>query len=391
MTQAVDHGRRRVCFPFVGDSVGGSHISAALLLRHLRPPFEPLVIVHQEGPLSAYLDAEGIDYRLLPLRRLLGGSSRPSGHLRDLAATFGPIRRCIRDNGIAVVHPQDGRMNLSWALPARQTGCRFVWHQRSKYAPSQLMSLFLRAPQRIVCVSRFVANSLPRHSARRHTVIDDPHDTGQTPPDRTAAKRFLSRALGTGPETPVVGCFGNLTAQKRPEMFLRAAAGLTGRHGHDAAFALFGADRDGLEPGLRELADRLGLTGRVHFMGFRTPAEDYMAGCDLILAPGVNDAFPRVLIEAMLCGTPLVATASGGHLDILNDGETGLLVAPDDADGLAAAAAALIGDPARRQRLADRAGAAARRRYSVDKHVSAIEAVYADVLGPSTPSGTPVP
>ena len=60
--------RTRVCFPFVGDSLGGSHMSTLLLIEGLaRSRYEPVLVVHEEGPLTAHLEARDIPFELLPL------------------------------------------------------------------------------------------------------------------------------------------------------------------------------------------------------------------------------------------------------------------------------------------------------------------------------------
>ena len=66
----------RVCFPFVGDSVGGSHISAAYLIRDLDPDhYEPVVVVHQDGPLRPFLDGLGLRHRLIEISALSSSCS----------------------------------------------------------------------------------------------------------------------------------------------------------------------------------------------------------------------------------------------------------------------------------------------------------------------------
>lgn len=371
---------QRDCFPFVGDSIGGSHLSAQLLFENLKPPFESLVVVHERGPLVDHFDRCGIQYHMLPLAAYVGASRSKLGHARDILYTLAPVYRFLRENRITIVHPQDGRMNLTWALPARLAGCRFVWHQRSKYWPSGLTSLMARTAHCILCVSHFVADHMPREVAGKLRVIDDPHDTSKTPPDRAEARRALAQELGVSPGVPIVGFFGNLTAQKRPNIFLEAAARTAARIDPAPVFPLFGADRDGLGAGHRAMATALGIADRVRFMGFRSPVEPLMAACDLILATGVEEGLPRVLIEAMQVETPIVAARSGGSMEIVENEETGLLVRADDPAAFAEAALALLDDPARTARMGRAARASALNRYSIADHVKAVEAVYRELL-----------
>lgn len=380
----------RICYPFVGDSIGGSHLSALLLAQALPPPYEASIVVHEEGPLSAHLEREGITYHLLRLPSYVGRSHGSWRHARDIAGTIRPVLRFLRAEDIALVNPQDGRMNMTWMAPARLARRGLVWHQRSMFAPSRLTSSMLRGADRIVCVSRFVADSMPAHCRPKLAVIDDPHDTSRPAPDRAAARAALNQELGVGDETPLVGFFANLTRQKRPDVLIEAAAEACRFAERPSLFLLFGRDYDGLGASLTQRAGALGISDRVKLMGFRTPAEPYMAACDLIAAPGVNDAFPRVLIEAMQAGTPVIAARSGGHPDILEDGRTAVLVEPDAPKALGRAIADLLSNTERRSQLGRAARQAACARFSVARHVDEMTAVYAEVVR-APAAGNPVP
>ena len=86
------------------------------------------------------------------------------------------------------------------------------------------------------------------------------------------------------------------------------------------------------------------------------------------------------LVEAMTLGTPVLTPRSGGHTEILDDSRTGMLVAPDDANAFAAAAANLLADRARAVSMAERAKQDALSRFSVERHVEQICAIYDEVL-----------
>lgn len=92
------------------------------------------------------------------------------------------------------------------------------------------------------------------------------------------------------------------------------------------------------------------------------------------------EPFGRVIVEAMMAGRPLVATAAGGVLEIVEDQETGLLAPPKDAAAMANAITYLLQNPA----VAAQVGAAARQRaavrFTVEQHVRQVEAVYEEVL-----------
>jgi glycosyltransferase involved in cell wall biosynthesis len=113
------------------------------------------------------------------------------------------------------------------------------------------------------------------------------------------------------------------------------------------------------EQALRAQAARLGLDGRVSFLGYRSDAREIIHACDILVLPSLLETQPLVLTEAMASARPIVATAIYGIPEIVADGETGLLVPPADAAALAQALARLIAEGEQRAAL----GNAARRRY----------------------------
>jgi len=236
----------------------------------------------------------------------------------------------------------------------------------------------MRTADKVVCNSQFAASTLPTEGKTRAIVVDNPFASEEPAPNRSQARRRLIEELGVDETSRIIGFVGNLTYQKRPEVYLEAAA-LLHEHTNFLVFPLFGSDRDGQKRNLEQRAFDLGIGDIVFFMGFRRPIEEWIAACDLILAPGRDDAFGRSLVEAMLVGTPVVASRSGGHETIIRDGDTGFLVDPDDPSAFADAALKLLDRPDLAADFAKKAYTESVRRYSVRAHVERIGAIY-DVL-----------
>ncbi|MFH8369885.1 glycosyltransferase [Streptomyces sp. NPDC018031] len=159
-------------------------------------------------------------------------------------------------------------------------------------------------------------------------------------------------------------------------------------------------DRLGTDPEacrLRDLARDLGVADRVRFTGGvpRVAVPALLRTADVVLCPADYEPFGIVPLEAMACGTPVVASAVGGQRDTVEDRVTGRLVPPGDPVALAEATAGLLADPALRAAC----GAAGRRRvlgrYGWDRIAAATEHVYRDVRvrrrdpgGPLTPAAS---
>ena len=116
---------------------------------------------------------------------------------------------------------------------------------------------------------------------------------------------------------------------------------------------------------LKALAARLGVSGRLHVLGFRQDVETVLAAADAVCVPSTRpDPLPNSAIEAAAAGKPVVGSAHGGIPEILEDGQTGLLVAPGDPHALASALGRLAEDPGLGLRLGQAAAERVRERFS---------------------------
>jgi len=134
-----------------------------------------------------------------------------------------------------------------------------------------------------------------------------------------------------------------------------------------------------LEPEIRRLAATLGLSERVHFLGYQQDPAAVLSRAQLFVLSSRSEAFPRSILEAMRAGLPVVASDVGGVSEAVIHDSTGLLVPPGNPLALSAAIGNLIGNPARRQEF----GIAARRSFEADfrleRMVRQTAAVYATV------------
>ncbi|WP_026341247.1 glycosyltransferase [Actinomadura atramentaria] len=199
-------------------------------------------------------------------------------------------------------------------------------------------------------------------------------DTGRFRPDGPVLAR---------PSRPHILSIGRLVPRKGVETVVEALARVPGAElvvaGGPAAGGL---DRDPEARRLAALAERVGVADRVVFLG-AVPHEQVpalMRAADVIVSAPWYEPFGIVPLEAMACGTPVVASAVGGHLDTVLDGTTGMLAPPRDPAALAARLRAVLADPARRAALG-RAGAEhARERFCWSRVAARTEAAYTELL-----------
>ncbi|TCN31447.1 glycosyltransferase family 4 protein [Sinorhizobium americanum] len=378
---------RTVCFPFIGDFIGGSHLSALGLIRNLpKPLFSPLVVLHDtEGPVAELFRREGIDFERAPvLNRLQRAGARNGTAALNVARTLPALVRYLRARNVAIVHTNDGRAHLMWGLAARLAGSKHLWHHRGDATSFGLRRIAPWLPNRLVAVSKFAS---PRpgffSAAAKCSVVHSPFDVMKaTGVGREDSRRSVIAAIGCSPETKLLGYVGTLVDRKRPILFVEVLAALKRLEPNVEFAGLFlGNALNGLDDAARSRAQALGVSDRIHFMGFRYPSEPWIAGLDALLVTAVNEPLGRTLVEAMLLGTPVIAADSGGNPEVVEDGETGMLVRPDDPAQFASACLNLFGDSSYLAHIVETARNEARTHFSIERHVHAITAVYDDLLG----------
>ena len=370
---------RRILFPFVGNTIGGSHISTLALVEGLdRARFDPVIALHQEGQFAEHLMKRGVPYLLVPKVKTVR-TGPVLERIATMACCAHALPSFLRENRVAVVHTSDMAMHLSWGLAARLAGAKFVWHQRSP-APLGKSEVFTNVANAIVVISEFCRGSFHGRALRRALVVPNPVFDDARRWDRQVARKFILEKLSTDCDTLFVAFVGNLASRKRPLIFVEAAARLTARFGPRIKFLIFGEERVPVAAEVRARIAELGLENSCRVMGACFPIENWLAGCDLLLAPAVNEGFGRTLVESMMVGTPVIAAASGGHLEIVETGINGVLAPPDDAEAFANAAIELLENPVRANEIAERARVNAAKRYSTKKHVSHVESVYTELF-----------
>jgi glycosyltransferase involved in cell wall biosynthesis len=165
----------------------------------------------------------------------------------------------------------------------------------------------------------------------------------------------------------------NLQPVKGHDVMIDAAP-LVLRHFPDATFRLVG---DGpLLGGLTARAKDRGVDQSLTFVGHRDDVAGQLAASDIFVLPSRSESLPNAVLEAMAAGLPVIATAVGGIGEILEDGRTGLLVAPSDPTALADRICQLMAAPALAQALGMRARAEVTERYSSPRMVAAFDEVY---------------
>nr|WP_246748737.1 glycosyltransferase family 4 protein [Rhizobium setariae] len=197
----------------------------------------------------------------------------------------------------------------------------------------------------------------------------------------------LVRELGLDDNVHFVGYFGSLNERKRPMLFVEIVAAYLKRYpGTPLHGLLFGKPEPGgprLDLAVDETARKLGISSSIHRMGFRSPVAPFMCAVDALLVPAVNEPFGRTLIEAMLLGTPVIATDHGGNPEAITSGTNGYLVRPEDPEAFIEPLRRLLSNPDEWHRLSKSAREQALEHYGVKAHVNGITEIYEKMVRPT--------
>ncbi|HEX6519521.1 MAG TPA: glycosyltransferase [Streptosporangiaceae bacterium] len=346
----------------------------------LDPARFQVTMIVGSGALLGQAAAAGLEVIVEPgLRRAID----PRRDLWALAALAG----LLRERSFDVVHTHTAKAGVLGRLAARRADVPRIVHTYHGFPFHEFQSRLRRSGYvaierrlgRITDVALCVGTGVAVEVIRRGLVPPERVRTigvvvDGVPESRPArASRERARLLlGVPADATVIGCVGRLAYQKAPEDFLAAIA------------AVRRPEVTGVWVGGGELAGRIGRLAavrsipRVVLVGERSDVLELLPAFDVFLLPSRYEGLPTVVVEAMACGIPVVATAVNAVPDLVVPGETGLLVPPGRPDLMADAVRYLLDHPATAARMADVARTRINRRFEIDALRCSLVAAYAN-------------
>jgi glycosyltransferase involved in cell wall biosynthesis len=257
-----------------------------------------------------------------------------------------------------------------------------VLRAQGKWRPGG--AALMRGCDAVVGVSDRVSAALRSHfwlnAGRVHT-IENGVDLATF--DRASMDRAAARAeLQLEDDTIVIGHVANFRRNKNHLFLLRGFERAFGRR-HDVRLVLLGqgfpGDPENSEHEIRRFIEANGLERSVTLLGYQPNVPRILSAMDMTCLVSYKEGLPLSVIEAMATGLPLVATDIDGLRDVVYDGVNGLLVTPDDVEGLARALASLASDRALRRHLGDEGRRIARDHYSFARCLLQTERLLSEV------------
>ena len=274
----------------------------------------------------------------------------------------------------SVIAKRLGKKIVTTSHCAKQSGDMAVWYDLPM--GKRLLAAVCSRADVATAVSNDVMNEL-------HEAGFDPQRTHYIPNGVSVDaslerdQRAFRAKLGL-PSEGFIGVFvGRLTAQKAPEFLVDTWASIPWTApAHKLLLIGEGEKQMVLEKRIREkgLEDSVVLTGKVENV------EDYLKAADVFILPSVTEGMSMALLEAMATGLPIVASRVSGTVDVVKDGENGLLFESGDREGLIRCLQALTASSALREGLGEKARETVEQRFSLDRMVDRYITLYCSVF-----------
>lgn len=352
---------------------GGAETVFTTLLRSLdTDQYQHTVVLRGEGWVADTVRDIGIEPLII--------DSKGSFNLGYVAI----LVRLIRRHRIALVHAHLLGSNVYGALaslvcrvPMIATfhgGVDVASNERFLATKFRLINMGARA---IVCVSKRLQNELGSRSplaSKKMRLIYNGVDPDKFRPKESDA---LKAELGLPADSKLVISIGNIRPAKGYSYLVDAVPQVVARD-PSVHFVVVGHPRKDL---FKELEDKVkygGTAANIHFLGFRSDVQDLLCQADVFLLPSTSEGFSISTVEAMMAGVPVIATRSGGPEEILDHGETGLLIPTSDSEAISGAVLRAVQGvlPAG---MISKARAKAEKSFSVNAMLQAYQSLYQEL------------
>jgi len=353
-----------------GDRFGGVERLILTLARELRScrGYRACVVLFSKGILYDTLRRHDIETDVFDVPRY-----DPT--------VIGRLARFFKHRRIAVAHTHGYKANLLCGVAAKLSRTRIVKTEHGGLEPLMLLQRARLSAN--VRVDRFlspylidrivyVCKDIQRRNGKYYrSVPGEVIYNGIAPAELEPSS--------PGPELEPgrfhIGIVGRLTAVKGHLYLLHALRNLPFP---DLRLHVIGEGE--LQRELEAFSRRHGLSERVHFLGFRADAAQYVRSLDAVVMPSLHEGFPYAMLEAGYWGVPLIASRVGGMQEVLSDGNECLLVEPRNVEQLSAAIERLHRDADPRKEIGENARRNVRENFLIDSTAKKYLAVYEESL-----------
>jgi len=356
---------------------GGAETVLLQLASNLSYPFEPLVGITGKGWVANQLKKKGIPFVILNT-----GGSYDLKLLRS-------IINIVRKYNVHIIHAHLFSIGFYAALagsllkiPVIVTlhGVVDVDSSPNNIDFKAKFKIFIlnKLAKKIVVVSYFLKSYYEKLGFKKHKlqVIYNGINLNKFYPKPDKSYKYK---LGFSNNDILIGAIGNIRKSKGYHYYIQAAA-LIVKHIPQAKFLLVGEGEDKIEKELHQLVKKLNLNNNFFFLGYRNDIPQILSALDVFVLPSVSEGFSISTIEAMAMKVPVIATKSGGPEEIIENGKSGILIAPGSVRFLAKAIFFVLKNPNQIANFINYAYQTVEMRFSLKHQLYSYENLYKSLL-----------
>lgn len=387
---------------------GGSTLSLYELVRGLnKKKYKPIVLFKRRSPYHELFEKCGAKLILLDERvspRLLKKQRNNRSHRKwkkiialprkayDLLFRDAPlalhVAHLIKHERVALIHHNGSLasarpMVIAAMIAGIPQVCHFRMFGRIPLVAKKLAPLV----DAYVYISRAIADYYCDQglSPEKGRLIYNPHDYEAFAKVTVKEVKAVRNEFDLSDDDFLVSNIGRVDSWKGQDYFVRAMAEVQRVFPNTKALIVGDCyptpEGESYRRRLHDIVDEVRLSECVIFTKHRDDIPRLMAASDVVVhSASKPEPFGRVIVEAMMAARPVIATAAGGVLDIIEDRVTGMLVPLKSASGIAEAIKELLSEPEKTKEMGQRAQVSAQKRFSVQQHVTAMEQLYQDIL-----------
>lgn len=348
---------------------GGGQVALLSLLDQLNNRSVEAVIVCQPGAALIHeLEARNISAYVFSLGKIRKGHG-PKVILGNLIGRIVPTLKLaglILRERIDTIYANGALSLIACVLAAKLTHTPVIWVEHNTTLPlGRDVKRLISLADRIAVVTEVIRSQFLALSPTAEKKIVTIHNG--VDPDRFEVqdhdREALRQVLGLKKGQPIVGTVGRLSHEKGHRRLLQAAARIQETL-PTARFLIVG---DGpLRGSLEMMAEEMGISESVHFMGFRKDVPVLLSVMDVFVLSSLEEAFSIAVLEAMAAGKPVIASNVGGMSEAVTEGETGHLVDSEDWQTMAELVVQLLEDGARFKDMSRKGKQLVREHYTLE-------------------------
>ncbi|WHY20327.1 glycosyltransferase family 4 protein [Paenibacillus sp. G2S3] len=362
----------------------GGEVALFNILTHIGEQIDPLVILAEDGALAERLRENGMDVRIIALDESIRSRGRNAVNLGAPAAAFKllaygrKLAPLLKAEKVDCVHTNSLKSALYGAIAAKIAGVPLIWHIRDHIGAPYLKPIVAKG---IRLLSRLLPNGVIANSHSTLNALELPRSK-KTLVVYSAFAKAIGNGIGMRDQKDFnVLLVGRLAHWKGQHIVLEAAKSF--KNEPRVKFWLAGDALFGEEAYKQELLQKIKndeLTN-VSMLGHVDDIQGLMNTADLLIHTSVTpEPFGQVIVEGMAAGLPVIASNEGGPVEIVVQGETGLLIEPGDAAILADSIKWMLDHPEERRRMADNGMKRVKEHFVIENTVKDIVDYYKGLL-----------